>query len=116
VLAGEHKLAALVVDRGCHDHDAGRALGLERRDAKLGIERVADVDGFEESAGNLGECDQAIAGRVREAAGAGCRERQHLKTVGQHVPMTVPPAIFQVVMDRMVVARRAAGMPKNAPP
>src|SRR5262249_53550043 len=61
-------------------------------------------DRLEKSAGGLGECDQAITDRVRKAAGARRRERQHLQAMRQHVAVTVRAAIFDVVMDRMVVA------------
>jgi hypothetical protein len=125
VLAREHQLGALVVNRRRHDHDPGRALGYQRGDDELGIERVADMDRREEPAGKLGERDQALGDRMREAAGPGRGERQHLQPVRQQVGMAVGAAIFDVVMDRMIVAgeelergemrrrNRAAGIAEN---
>ena len=53
----------------------------------------------------LDERDQRLADHMREGAGASGGEAQHLKAVRQRAGMAALAAIFDVVMDRVVVGR-----------
>src|SRR5882724_12926283 len=88
-----------------YDH-AGRALRDHLRDGELGIERITRIDAFEKFRGLLHEADQLLADLVRKGAGADRRERHHLKAVRQHAAVTLRAAVLDVIVDRMVIARK----------
>src|SRR6266480_5877736 len=105
LLAAQHEVVVLVVHSYRDRHDPGRALRLQRCDGEARIERVAWIDRLQKFRGLLDESDQRLADHMREGAGASGGEAQHLKAVRQRAGMAALAAIFDVVMDRVVVGR-----------
>src|SRR5205814_5256462 len=105
LLAAQHQVVVLVVHSYRDRHDPGRALRLQRCDGEARIERVAWIDRLQEFRGLLDERDQRLADHMREGAGASGGEAQHLKAVRQRAGMAALAAIFEVVMDRVVIGR-----------
>ena len=99
----QHQFAFLVVDGGAHHDDSRRALGNQFGDLQCGIERVAGIDGVEEFGVDLDEANQAFADDMGKQARARRGEGQYLKTVGERSAIAQRFAIFDVVMDRVVV-------------
>src|SRR5439155_22813514 len=65
----------------------------------------AGIDRLQEFRRLLDEGDERLADHMRENAGAGGGEAQHLKPVRQRAGMAALAAIFDIVMDRVVVGR-----------
>src|SRR5258707_4961206 len=105
LLAAEHQFVLLVVHCHRNCHHAGRALWGQRRDYEARIERIAGIDRLQEFARLLDEGDQRVADHMCEGAGTRCSEAQHLKAVREWARMTAFATIFDVVMDRVVIAR-----------
>src|SRR4029079_16997622 len=103
VFAGEYELARLIVDGRRHHHNAGRALRGQRRDDEDRIERVADMDAFEKLRRLFDEADQTIADQVRKRSRARGRETEYLKAMRQHPAQAARLAIFDVVVDRVII-------------
>jgi len=103
LLAGQHQLALLVVYRRGKGDDTGRALRRQIRNLEHRIERIAGIDRLQEFRRLLGKGDQRVADGERKIAGPRCGETQDLEAVRQHPWMAALAAIFDVVMDRMVV-------------
>src|SRR5205807_2099291 len=101
---GEHKITRLVVDARLHGDDAGRALRLKRHDRQRRIERVADIDTFQEPRRLFDEGDERVVYLVRELARSRCREAHDLEAVREEGTVPVRAAVLDVVVDRMVVA------------
>src|SRR6185312_6868892 len=105
LLAAQHQLVLLVVDRHRDRHHPRRALRQEARHRQHRIERVAGIDRLQEFRRLLDKGDQRVADHMREIAGPGGGKAQHLEAVSEQPVMTLRPAILDVVMDRVVVAR-----------
>src|ERR1700720_2477709 len=105
LLAGQDELVLLVVYADPDRHDSGGALWGQRRDGEARVQRVAGIDRIQELRRLLDERDQRVADHMGEGAGAGGGEAQHLKPVRQRAGMAALAAIFDIVMDRMVVGR-----------
>src|SRR6185437_302302 len=65
--------------------------------------RSARIDGFEELRVDLDEADQAFADDMRKKPRTRGSKRQHLKPMRQGSGVAQRLAIFDVVMDRMIV-------------
>src|SRR6185312_14777982 len=103
VNAVEDEFGFLVVDGGAHRDDAGRVLRHQFGDLQRGIERVAGIDRLQEFRAYLDEADQAFADDMWKQPRARSREAQNLEPMRQRRGVTELPAIFDVVMDRMIV-------------
>ena len=127
MLAVEHQLAVLVVDRCPGRHLAGVAVRGQIDDLQLRVERVAGVDLGEEFAGGAGEGDEDVADVLREQGRAGCRECQYLQAVNDRRGVALAVGVFDVLVDQMVVGgdrlerrgvgvgQRPAGRPEDVP-
>ena len=105
LFAGQHEFALLVVHGHRDRDDPGCTLRGQRRDRQTRIERIAGIDRFQEFRRLLDKRDQRIADDMGEGAGAGRGKAQHLKPVRQRAGMAALAAIFDIVMDRVVVGR-----------
>src|SRR6516162_1809367 len=104
LLAGEHELAALVVHCGREGDNASRTLRGELCDLDHRVRRVSRVDRLQESRRLLGEGDQRVADGEREIAAPRGGETEDLEAMRQQTRVTALAAIFNVVMDRVIVA------------
>src|SRR5215472_16193071 len=103
--AGKDKLILLVVHGDRERDDAGRSLRRQRRDLQHRIKRVAGEYGFQKFRGLLGKGDQRVTDLMGEGAGAGGGEGEDLEAVGERSGVAALTAIFDIVMDRMIVGR-----------
>lgn len=118
MLAVEHQLAVLVVDRCPGRHLTGVAVRGQIGDLQLRVERVAGVDLGEEFARDTGEGDEDVADVLREQGRPGRRECQHLQAVNDRRGVAMAAGVFDVIVDRMVVGgdrleRRSVGVGKG---
>ena len=102
--AVEHEFALLVVHGRAHRDDAGGALLFQFDDLERRIERVALDYAGEKTRGLFEEGDEGIRDLVRKLPGACGREADDLKPVREQSGIATPAAIFDIVMDRMIVA------------
>src|SRR5262249_60338315 len=102
-LTGQDLFTSLVVDGNGDGDDPGRALWRQRGNFQHRVERVAGKDRLQEFRGLLDKSQQRVADRVGEAARPRGGEAQDLEAVGERRRQTALPAIFDIVMDRVVV-------------
>src|ERR1700712_4384402 len=92
------------MDGEFHGHHAGGAAGRERTYLEQRIERVAAIDRLEGARGLCEEPDRAIADAWRKAPRPRRTLDGDLQAVRQQVAVAARPAIFAVVVNRMIVA------------
>lgn len=102
--AVQDEFAALVVDGGAQADDAGGSVGGEFVDFEGGVDGVAGVDRGEEAGGLFEEGLEGVFDHVGEEAGAGGGLDGDLVAVGEEVGVAVAAAVFDVVVDGVVVA------------
>src|SRR6266446_10422793 len=105
LLAGEDKLAVLVVDGGGEGDHTGRALRRQRRYLEHRIEGVSGMNRLQEFRGLLDKGDQRVADSVGKGAGPRCGEIEDLEAVRQRPLVPAPAAILDIVMDRVIIGR-----------
>ena len=86
-------------------HDPGAALRRQRSDFEARVKRVAGIDRLQEFRRLLDKGDQRRADDMGKSARSGGGEAQHLKAVRQGARMAALAAVFDIVMDRVVVGR-----------
>ena len=84
---------------------ASVTIPVERCGVSAAISSVTGMDRLQKFRGLLDKRDQRIADGEREAAGARSGEAQNLEAVRQRARMAAPAAVFDIVMDRMIIAR-----------
>src|ERR1051325_3203309 len=103
VHAVENELVPLVMYGGAHCDDTCCFLALERGGLESRIERISHKNGFEKPRVHFNEADQLVADHVRKESRAGRGECQNLKPVCERRRMAERPAVFDIVVDRMIV-------------
>src|ERR1700747_1296430 len=83
MLAVHHELTGLVVDRGAHHDDSGRAARQELGDRERWIERVTHVDRLQEARRLLEEGDERIPDHVGKHSSSGGRLRRDQEPVSE---------------------------------
>src|SRR5207244_2911264 len=107
VLALEHRLVPLVLQRHAQREEARRALALEPDDLVLRVHGIADERRRAEAGGVLHECDDGVFDDRRERRGADGRQRREQEAVSEAPAEARPLAVLVVVVDRMGVAGHA---------
>src|SRR6266850_465635 len=105
LLAGEDKLAVLVVDGGGEGDHTGRALRRHRRSLEHRVEGVSGMNRLQEFRGLLDKGDQRVADSVGKGAGPRCGESEDLEAVRQRPLVPAPAAVLDIVMDRVIIGR-----------
>ena len=79
--------------------------GRQRRDLEHRVERVAGIDRLQKFRRLLDKGEQRIADRMGKGAGAGGGKAENLKAMCKRRRMAALAAIFDIVMDRVIIRR-----------
>src|SRR6516164_2218311 len=105
LFARKNEFAPLVVHARRERDDTGGTLRHQCRNLEHWVKCVTGKDRLQKFRRLLDKRDQRVADGEREAAGARRGDAQNLEAVRQRARVAAPAAVFDIALDRMIIAR-----------